>query len=62
MKEEITYVCVPCGKQYLKQEQLDKGIICTFHIGKCELCKSYEMVTHIRNYNYLNKNIKINYI
>jgi hypothetical protein len=51
----IKYVCVPCGKKHLSKEQLKSELICTFHIGKCDLCNSYEMVTHVRNYNYLKK-------
>lgn len=49
------YVCVNCGVSFLTEEQKKKARICTFFIDKCGLCDKKESVTHIRNYNYLNK-------
>jgi len=49
------YVCVNCGVKYLTEEQKDKAMICTFYLGTCGLCNEQAAITHIRNYNYLNK-------
>jgi hypothetical protein len=49
------YVCVNCGVSFLTEEQKHKARICTFFIDKCGLCGKEDPVTHIRNYNYLNK-------
>ena len=51
------YVCVKCGVKYLTEEQKDKAQICTFFIGECGLCSEETGITHIRNYNYLNKRV-----
>lgn len=57
MKEnrKSDYVCVKCGVKYLTEEQKDKTMICTFYLGTCGLCNEHVAITHIRNYNYLNK-------
>jgi transcription initiation factor IIE alpha subunit len=49
------YICSKCGVDYLTQEQKDKARICTFFLGTCGLCNEHTAITHIRNYNYLNK-------
>lgn len=49
------YVCVPCGVQFLSEEQKKKGGVSTFSISECGLCNTRTNTTHIRKYNYLNK-------
>ena len=56
-KEDRTsdYVCSGCGVKYLTKEQKKENSVCTFFLDTCGLCGKQEAVTHIRNYNYLNK-------
>ena len=49
------YVCESCGKEYLSKGQLRRDRIFTSHTGECGLCGKTTGITHIRNYNYLNK-------
>jgi len=49
------YVCSKCGIEYLTEKQKEKARICTFFLGTCGLCNKHAAITHIRNYNYLNK-------
>jgi len=56
-KEDRTsdYVCANCGIPFLTEKQKSEPRICTVFIDTCGLCGKKEAVTHIRNYNYLNK-------
>lgn len=45
------YVYSDCGKPYIKDNQQNN--VCTFHMGECDVCYHEKLVTHIRNYNYL---------
>jgi hypothetical protein len=49
------YVCSECGVKYLTEQQKKENRVCTFFLGTCGLCKKQAAITHIRNYNYLNK-------
>jgi hypothetical protein len=53
MENKASYVCFKCGKKHLTKEQLNENNVATFFLGKCDLCKKAEAVTHIRNFNYL---------
>lgn len=46
------YVCGPCGRQFLRVEQLNEPRIVTAHQGTCGLCGRQASVTHIRIYNW----------
>lgn len=46
------YVCIPCGRQFLREEQLDRTGVVTCHQAECGLCGRVASVTHIRAYNW----------
>ncbi len=48
-------VCFDCGITHLSEKQKKEGGVCTFYPGTCCVCNQRKSVTHIRNYNYLNK-------
>jgi hypothetical protein len=49
------HVCVPCGIQFLTEEQKREGGVHTAVRGICCLCGSLTTVLPTRHYNYLTK-------
>lgn len=50
-----SYVCFDCGGEYLTDKQNKEVMVVTAHLGICGICEKTKSVTHIRNFNYLNK-------
>lgn len=49
------YICFDCGNEFLSERQKQEGGCVTAHISECGLCEEKKSVTHIRAFNYLNK-------
>lgn len=49
------YVCFSCGVNFLSEKQKKEGGVSTFSTSECGLCGKTTHTTHIRIYNYLNK-------
>jgi DNA-directed RNA polymerase subunit RPC12/RpoP len=47
------YVCIPCGRQFLREAQLSQSRVVTCHEAPCGLCGRVATVAHIRSYNHL---------
>jgi hypothetical protein len=47
--ENIKYVCNDCGNEYGRCKE---GVV-TCNLGPCDLCGRNEIVTAVRNFNYL---------
>ncbi len=58
-KRSCDYICQECGAPFLTpQQREDCDRIHTYHFGRCGLCNVEKGITHMRNYNYLNKNYR----
>ena len=47
--ENVHYVCSECGNKYGRA----KPEVVTCHLGDCDLCGQNEVLTAVRNFNYL---------
>lgn len=54
-EDKPTYVCFDCGNEYKTPKQKEQGGCVSAHISKCGICQEEKMVTHIRDFNWLNQ-------
>lgn len=47
--ENVHYVCSECGNKYGRA----KEGVSTCHLGSCDVCGQNEVITAVRNFNYL---------
>lgn len=49
VRENVRYVCDECGNEFGRSSD---GVV-TCHLGPCDLCGKNEVITAVRNFNYL---------
>ena len=52
MKKNIHWVCLPCGKRASEKCKTKIFEVSTFHMGTCDVCNKYSVVTEIRDFGY----------
>lgn len=49
VRDSVHYVCDECGNEFGRSSH---GVV-TCHLGPCDLCGKNEVITAVRNFNYL---------
>lgn len=55
MNNNPSYICIPCGSQFLTNKQKKHPKMTTMHKAKCDLCGNETGVTHVRHFNWAKK-------
>jgi hypothetical protein len=53
-KKQINWVCFPCGKRASDKSKTKCFSVSTCHMGTCDVCGKFSVVTEPRDFGYPN--------